>query len=360
MKQIFSFSLIFILLISSCRSKPFERRNDQMQFSVDTERIFSVSSFWNIPLPENPEIDSSSTRFIELLKKEPTGARIGINLYKFTIPVYEADSTTPLYRVGKVALTEEDKKHWMVDHLYYGHGKEFDADLVPIPDNALPDPYSDAHLVIIDRHRRLIWDMWGAEKTPDGQWVSKTGMRYDLDGEGVFDREKLGIKDGESVHFYGPGRAAGVPVIAGLIMYDEVIRGEIRHKLAIATRYNAFRDYVYPATGTDGFTPGGIPEGAVIQLDPKLDLSQFDLLPGELAVARALQKYGAVVVDLAGGNVLYAEQLKNHPGKSWEGILRDYQGGINSIPLDHFRVLKLKNIRHNGDVHLYYSNFLRQ
>lgn len=359
MKQIFFFSLVSVLLISSCRQKPLGNHNDGMQFSDDTERIFSVSSFWNTPIPENPEIDPSSARFIELLKREPTGARIGINLYKFTIPVYEADSTTPVYRVGKVALSEEDKKHWMVDHMYFGHGKEFDSDPVPIPDQALPDPYSDAHMAIIDRHRRLVWDMWGAEKTADGKWVSKTGMRYDLDGEGVFDREKLGIKDGESVHFFGPGRAAGVPVIAGLIMYDEVIRGEIRHKLAIATRFNAFKDYVYPATGTDGFTPDGIPEGAIIQLDPALDLSQFDLLPGELAVAKALQKYGAVVVDAAGGTVLYAEQLKYHSGKSWEGVLRDYQGGINSIPLDYFRILKLENIQHNGDLHSYYSNFLK-
>ncbi len=27
----------------------------------------------------------------------------------------------------------------------------------------------------------------------------------------------------------------------------------------------------------DGGTPGGIPEGAVLQLDPKLDLAKFDL-----------------------------------------------------------------------------------
>ncbi|NMB71038.1 MAG: hypothetical protein GYA22_02670 [Bacteroidales bacterium] len=360
MKPIVFFSLITVLLIFSCRQKPSLINNVEEQFPDDTERIFSASSFWNTPIPEDPEIDPSSNHFIELLKKEPTGARIGININKFTIPVYEVDSTTPVYRIGKVFLTEEEKRQWKVDHPSFGHGKEFDAEPVPIPDYALPDPYSDAHMVLIDRQRRIIWDMWGAEKKADGQWVSKTGMRYNLDGEGVFDREKLGIKDGESVHFYGPGRAAGVPVIAGLIMYDEVIRGEIRHKLAIATRFNAFRDYVYPATGTDGFTPGGIPEGAVIQLDPTLDLSKFDLLPGELVVAKALQKYGAVVVDIAGGTVLYAEQLKYQAGKSWEGKLRDYQGGINTIPLDYFRVLKLENIQHNGDVHNYYNNSLGQ
>lgn len=70
-------------------------------------------------------------------------------------------------------------------------------------------------------------------------------------------------------------------------------------------------------------------------------------------VAKALQKYRAVVVDIAGGTVLYAEQLKDQPGKSWNGILRDYSGGINTIPLDHFRVLKLSPLQHGGDLHTY-------
>lgn len=251
----YSFSISLLLIIASCGHKSAGISNGKSGFPDDSERIFSASSFWNTPLPENPEIDSASERLIALLKKEPTGARIGINLYKFTIPVYEADSATPCYQVGYVCLTEEEKKHWRVKHNCFGHGREFDSEPVPIPAIAKPDPLDDAHMVIIDRKRRLIWDMWGAELKPDGTWVSKTGMRYSLDGDGIFNRKELGIKAGESVHFYGPGRAAGVPVIAGLILYDEVIRGEIRHKLALATRFNAYRDYVFPATGTDGFTP---------------------------------------------------------------------------------------------------------
>lgn len=278
MKTIHLTGICILFLISSCTGKSTVNRNERATEEPDSERIFSPTSFWNTPLPDDPEIDPANGYFISLLKQEPTGARMGIN--KYTIPVFEVDSTTPLYVIGKVPLSAEDKKQWMVHHDYFCHRTEFDSGAVLIPDYAHPDPYSDAHMVLIDRHRRLVWDMWGAVKLADGTWASKTGMKYSMDGDGVFDREKLGIRGGESVHFYGPGRAAGVPIVAGLIFYDEVLRGEIRHKLALATRFNAYRDFVYPATGTDGFTPGGIPEGAVIQLDPKLDLSQFNLLPG--------------------------------------------------------------------------------
>jgi hypothetical protein len=178
-------------------------------------------------------------------------------------------------------------------------------------------------------------------------------MKYSLDGPGVFDPSEFAVRDGESIHFHGPGRAAGVPIIAGLIMYDEVAAGEIAHKIACATHFNAYQEFTFPATWTDGHFPGGIPEGAVIQLDPSLDLSQFDLLPGEQVVTRALQKYGMVVVDNAGGSPLYGENLNHDPqGRSWKGILREWDGGIVSIPLKYYRVLKIKNTIHKGDSRL--------
>jgi hypothetical protein len=194
------------------------------------------------------------------------------------------------------------------------------------------------------------WDMWAARKLPDGSWESNTGMKYRLDGPGVFDPSEFSAKDGESIHFHGPGRAAGVPIIAGLILYDEVKTGEIAHKIACATRFNAYKEFTFPATWTDGHYPGGIPEGAVLQLDPALDLSQFDLLPGERVVARALQKYGMVNVDNAGGSPLYGENLNHDPmGRSWNGLLREWDGGIVSIPLKHYRVLRIGNVIRKGD-----------
>jgi hypothetical protein len=132
-------------------------------------------------------------------------------------------------------------------------------------------------------------------------------------------------------------------------MYDEVLSGEINHKLSCALRFVALKEYVYPAIWTDGNFKGGVPEGSVIQLDPNLDLAKFDLLPGEIVVAKALQKYGMVVVDFAAGNVLYGEGLWIYPDKSWKGVLRDWDAGISSIPLDNYRVLKNDSVQIGGD-----------
>jgi hypothetical protein len=165
----------------------------------------------------------------------------------------------------------------------------------------------------------------------------------------VFSAAEIGARDGESVHFHGPSRAAGVPAVAGLILYDEIAAGEIRHKIAAASRFCAFKEFVFPAAWTDGFVEGGIPEGTVVQLDPNLDLTPFHLTREERIVCVALQRYGMVLVDIAQGQPIYAEGLWGHPGKSWEGKLPHGAGGITRIPFKCYRMLKAGPVTHEGD-----------
>ena len=342
-KIILFFSLSVILLYCKQQSKEFT------DISV-SKRFFSDSSFWNQPIGENPEIDPKSEYYISLLAKDPAYQSFGININRYTIPIFEVDSTAKPVVFKKHYLSEAEKESWKTDRQHFGHGKAFDSLPIPLPASAMPDSAGDMHLAIIDWKTMTAWDMWGARKLPDGSWESNTGMCYKLDGPGVFDLSGTDIINGESVHFHGPGRASGVPIIAGLIMFNEVKNGTISHRIAAATRFNAFQEFVFPATWTDGQLVNGIPEGAVIQLDPALDLGTFDLTPGELAVAKALQVYGMVLVDWAGGNVIYAENLNNDKyGRSWKGILRDWDGGIIKIPVKHYRVLKLQNIIKKGD-----------
>ena len=52
----------------------------------------------------------------------------------------------------------------------------------------------------------------------------------------------------------------------------------------------------------------------------------------------------------AGGNVIYAQNLyHDKDGRTWKGILRDWDGGIITIPAKYYRVLKLNKIIKEGD-----------
>ncbi|MEI8243952.1 MAG: hypothetical protein WCI17_11835 [bacterium] len=317
-------------------------------------RFFSDQSYWNIPIPAHVPIDPESQVKVELLAQmRPEG--FWINHTSFTIPVFEATPKTPCYQVHR-------RIHWnspfrreslaaarthLPEDFPLGHGPGFGND-VPIPDEAVQDPAGDQHMAIVDWHRCLAWDMWGAQRRPDGQWESKTGMVYPLDGPGVFDRAWFDVRDRESIHLYGPSRAAGVPAIAGLILQAELAAERIDHKLAFGSSAVALQQFVYPpACWTDGSIPGGLPEGAVLQLDPHLDLSRLSLSPAGRTIARALQVYGAVCVDFAGGNVIYAEGLYGHRDRSWKGLLDARE--IESLGYQHFRVLDMGRTIPFGD-----------
>ena len=308
-------------------------------------RFFSDDSFWNTPIPRNAEIDPRSDHFTDLLMRAAYYSGVGINLTRWTIPVYEVDGRTPRRRIHRRPNNHPD---YVAFGQPFGHGPGFGPE-IPIPDRAEPDPQDDSHMAMVDWTNMRAWDMWWLRRRDDGDWESATGMTYALDGPGVFDRAMFHVQPGESIHFHGPSRAAGVPAIAGLIMLDEVRAGRIEHKLPFACGCNALCEFVWPATWADGQLPGGIPEGAVIRLDPDLDLSQFHLSPGATVVARALQEYGAVNVDSSGGNGLYAEHPLGKPGSSWEGLLDPFC--ITHIEAKHYRVLKLGEVVRGGKIH---------
>lgn len=311
-------------------------------------RFFSPDSFWNTPIGPEPKIDLQSGNWINTLFTKEKEPNLWISTNNFTIPVYEVDDTTPRRFVKPFILENwhatERAKELQKTSL---HGERFENP-VPIPDYAIPDPDTDAHAAFIDYKKGKVWDMWLAHKHPDGSWDSLSGMTYSLDGPGIFKRGDFPTRDGDSIHLYGPGRAAGVPIIAGLIMREEVLAGAIEHKLAFACWWNARQKYVWPpATWTDGDMDDGPPEGGIIQLDPDLNLDKFNLSPAAKTVAVALQKYGAVNVDVAAGNVIYAEGLYgNQKGVTWNGLLDS--AGLRGIDLHHYRFLKPDKVYDGG------------
>ncbi|NJM94918.1 MAG: hypothetical protein HC842_09845, partial [Cytophagales bacterium] len=309
-------------------------------------RFFADDSFWNQPISENPTLAAQNNYWINLLAQDPSCENFGLNTREYTIPIYQVDSTTPTQVVREsfeLRVSHKDFEDNAVDTDFaFRQYPSFRGKPIPLPAQLAPSPGSDQHVALVDYERGLAWDMWYVFEDSLGGWRSHTGMHYELFGSGVFDPNDFGMKPGESVHQYGPSRAPGVPAIAGMIMYHEVMAGKIEHRLSCGVRYGAFQQFVYPpAIWTDGNFDGGIPEGSVIQLDPNLDLEQFDLTPEEKVVARALQTYGMVIVDYTKGSTIYAEGLWYDDTRSWEGKLRTWgdEGGIRSIPVKHYRVL---------------------
>ncbi|MDF3129500.1 hypothetical protein P0Y35_09870 [Kiritimatiellaeota bacterium B1221] len=323
--------------------------------------FFAKDSFWNTPIQPDARPDSRSQEWVGLLADAQAGRGFHINLHEWTIPVFEADPTVPLVPLhpklprcplsqGHMIASEEKlgPDHPCGLHVSVKNG-------VPIPPEAVPDPCHDAHMVVIDQKENRAYDFWQCRQEQDGSWHSNSAIAYNLDGPGIFTPSDLdGIENDESVHLYGPCRASGVPILAGLMMQEEIRSGHIRHRLAFACPVPALQQRVYPpAAWTDGWLPGGVPEGCVLQLDPSLDLSQFDLSPAARTVARALQEFGAVLVDYAGSVTLSGELLSPHPGRSWDDLLDEW--ALDHLPWSHFRILDTGPLETTGSHPVYHQ-----
>jgi hypothetical protein len=294
---------------------------------------------------------------------DPTRRGLGLhlNLHAWTLPVYYAAPDTPR-RILRPKLPEcrYSQGHLLASrpYLHATHPLGIHASVralggVPIPDSARTDAEADAHLVVVAPHENRIYDLWQCRPEPDGTWSTNAAICYPLDGPGVFTPDTIaGIHNDESVHYYGPCRAPGVPAAAGLIRRDEILAGEIRHKLAFACEVAALQEFIPPAIWTDGWLPGGLPEGCVLQLDPALDLARFALSPAARTIARALQTYGAVLVDNAGGVTLYGEWLGPAETSGWRGLLTEED--LFAIPFAHYRILATGPVTRAGSHPVYH------
>jgi hypothetical protein len=81
-----------------------------------------------------------------------------------------------------------------------------------------------------------------------------------------------------------------------------------------------------------------------VQLDPGYDLA--GLPPAARTIARALQEYGAVCVDVSGGHCLYGQGLYGDKTRSWSAVLAS--DAVLAIPLKHYRVLAPPQVIEQG------------
>jgi hypothetical protein len=235
-------------------------------------------------------------------------------LYEFGAPIFTVDASSPLASV-------ECTKNW--------GPCELEAAKIRIPANARPNTGSDGAMIVVDLGARTSCDFWQAKRISSSQWTTSWGTCASLDGDGR-----------------GPGGAtgAGVNSLTGLVRTFEIANGHIPHALSIGTNNSCKGQFRYPATKSDGFSTRGdcVPEGARLQLDPSIDVAAIPgITPGELAVAKALQTYGAINRDNAGASIAVGFESPTTGTDPYPaaGFPWDYYD-MPHIPWDRLQVLR--------------------
>jgi hypothetical protein len=245
--------------------------------------LFPADNFWNTPidsLPINPNseawiqsIGHDQAFHMDFGSGEWDGGPIGIPFN--VISGSTAQKYTPEF--------------------YYP--EESDAGPYPIPENPKQEWGSDHHILIIDTDTCTLYEIYDAS-FENGQWSGGSGAIWALNSNALRPTD------------WTSADAAGLPILTGLVRYDEIAAGEITHALRFTAEDTA--GYIWPARHQTSDPQDGVPPmGARFRLKAEYDISSF---PPELQILlQAMKTYGIVLAD--NGSNWY---VSGAPDESWD------------------------------------------
>ncbi len=260
-------------------------------------RPFASDSPWNAPIPADATYRESDPR----TKSLRSAGAFGVNSSQWTIWVWNAKESDPLTTIN-VSVRNLTSS---------GNANEGNV-TIRMPANAHPDPANDAHMTVIDPDGKHAHEFWYVKKR-DGKWTAVSYAKVPLDGSGVNISGYASHNSNYLTYGWGATRAYGGSQLGGLIRKGEATQGAIEHAIAVAVpaKYLGGRA-VWPATSDDQSPDyaGVIPMGTRFAIPPSVNVEALGLSPAHLRLARALQKYGLIVVDKSGSPCMYAEGLE--------------------------------------------------
>ena len=197
----------------------------------------------------------------------------------------------------------------------FDYAEDSDRGPYPIPRNALveggPNSGGDRHVLVVDTGACRLYELWDAHPAGDGSWHAGSGAVFDLRGNRL---RPAGLTSAD---------AAGLPVVPGLVRYEEVAAGRIDHAIRITVPHTQ-KKYLWPArhfasSGTDATLP---PMGLRLRLKAGVDIAR---LPTQARViAQAMKTYGVIVAD--NGSAWY---VSGAPDDRWNNDALRALGGLH-------------------------------
>lgn len=219
----------------------------------------------------------------------------------------KADFGSGLWDGGRIGIpwTGVDAGQPRVPVSFY-YPDESDPGPYPIPADAPVEHGSDHHVLVVDRGDCKLYEVFDAERRSDGSWTAGSGARWDLRSNAL---RPAGWTSAD---------AAGLPILAGLVRYEEVAAGRIDHAIRF-TAPRTQRAALWPArhVASSSTDPDLPPMGAWFRLRADYDTSQMH--PQARVIAEALKTHGMILAD--NGSSWY---LSGAPDERWDNDgLRD-------------------------------------
>ncbi len=175
-----------------------------------------------------------------------------------------------------------------------GYPGQSDFGPAPIPADAPIENGSDRHVLVLQRERCELFEIFAAD------YVGGRGHRWEAGSTAHFDLGSGRLRhDG-----WTSADAAGLPILPGLVRPGEVEQGSVRHAIRV-TFAETRRAYIHPAThyASDRCDPALPPMGLRLRLSGDYFRRNLDRFPAgsqSRAIFKALYHYGIINADNGG------------------------------------------------------------
>lgn len=261
--------------------------------------VFPDNNIWNVPVGGLP-VDAGSQSYITTV-----GATKGLH----------ADFGSGLWDGAPIGIpyTTVSSSQAKVG-VVFDYADESDPGPYPIPPGAPIEggaqSAGDRHVLIVDADKCILYELYSAYPQANGTWQAGSGAIFNLSSNAL---RQSGWTSAD---------AAGLPILPGLVRYDEVASGEIKHAIrftAPQTR-NAF---IWPARHLASSLTGQQypPLGQRFRLKADFDISGFSR--DARVILTALKKYGMILAD--NGSSWY---ISGAPDPRWNNDILHELGSV--------------------------------
>lgn len=252
--------------------------------TIDGCQIYPADNIWNTPVDQLPLDPHSATYINSIGAGNHVHADFGTGT--IGIPFVSVPGTEPLLNIN-----------------FTLYGDESDPGPYPVPVSAPveggPDSDGDRHVLGVDHDNCVLYEMYRAFPNAS-DWDAGCGAVYDLNVNGPLRTDGFTSAD-----------AAGLPILPGLVRYEEVAAGAVTH----AIRFTAPRTqnvHIWPARHDAGSSNSAYPPmGARLRLRSNYDISGFSA--DVQVILQALKTYGMILAD--NGSAWF---LTGAPNDSWD------------------------------------------
>ena len=274
-------------------------------------QVFPSDNPWNTDISAS-SVDANSANYLAGMNAGSTNLHpdFGSNL-TYGIPYVVVPGSQPF-----VPIT------------FTAYGSQSDPGPYPIPSNAPVEggagATGDRHVLVVDSGNCTLYEMYDSHYAGPG-WDADSGAVFPLNTDAL-------RPDG-----WTSADAAGLPILPGLVRYDEVQAGVVNHAIRM-TVHATQAGYIHPAThdASSSTNPNLPPMGLRVRLKATYDISAFN--PTAKTILTAMKKYGMFVAD--NGSDWY---FSGGTDSRWND---DDLNALKTVPASAFEVVHTGTIQH--------------